>query len=326
MSPTGEIFLSCEHVTRTFDKGRFVAVDDVSLDVRSGEIHSIIGPNGAGKTTLLKMVATVLNPNSGRIVVTGHDTVKSPSLARKEIGLVLGGELGFYPRATARQNLRFFADVAGVPLRSQNREIDRVLQAVDLADRANSKVNSFSRGMTGRLHIARALLGQPKVVIMDEPTNGLDPDIAITIRALIKNLANVGQAVVLTSHTMSEIEDLSSRISLIGAGKLHLTGTLADVTSYAGISVTSTFSLKADQIHLLDKLESAERVKQVDKTAKAAIWDVQIFWRQGVDITRGQSEIRALFEQAGFAAPIDLVSRPATLEEAYVSLAGELKR
>lgn len=318
--------LRYQDVTRTFDRGRFVAVSGVSLDVQPGEIHSVIGPNGAGKTTLIKMAATILTPSAGRVVVNGFDTVRAPRQARRSLGLVIGGELGFYPRATARQNLLFFADVAGVEGRDRDREVARVLDAVDLSDRAHSKVNSYSRGMTQRLHIARALLGSPRLLIMDEPTSGLDPDIAITIRLVVRDLAAAGHAVLLTSHTMSEIEDLSSRISIIGAGQLRMTGSIRDVIDHANLAVTSTMSLHAQEIGLLEDLADCEHVAHINKHAKAAMWQVTVFWRGAITTAQAQEHIAAACRRRGIEMPVDVVSRPPTLEEAYVSLAGELKR
>lgn len=323
---TTEPALSYQQVSRTFDRGRFLAVRDVSLDVHPGEIHSVIGPNGAGKTTLIKMAATILTPTAGRVLVNGFNTASSPMQARRSLGLVIGGELGFYPRATAKQNLQFFADLAGVDGRERDREVARVLQAVDLADRADSKVNSYSRGMTQRLHIARALLGSPKLLIMDEPTSGLDPDIAITIREVVRELAAAGHAVLLTSHTMSEIEDLSTRISIIGGGQLRMTGALRDVIAHADLALTSTMSLRGEDAAVLDDLARLAQVAQVNKHAKGALWQVSVFWRGAITARQANDEITALCEARGAHVPVDLVSRPPTLEEAYVSLAGELKR
>lgn len=321
-----EAALSYQQVSRTFDRGRFLAVRDVSLDVHPGEIHSVIGPNGAGKTTLIKMAATILTPTAGRVLVNGFNTVSAPMQARRSLGLVIGGELGFYPRATAKQNLQFFADLAGVDGRERDREVARVLQAVDLADRAGSKVNSYSRGMTQRLHIARALLGSPKLLIMDEPTSGLDPDIAITIREVVRELAAAGHAVLLTSHTMSEIEDLSTRISIIGGGQLRMTGALSDVIAHADLALTSTMSLRGEDAAVLDDLAHLAQVAQVNQHAKGALWQVSVFWRGAITARQANDEITAICERRGAHVPVDLVSRPPTLEEAYVSLAGELKR
>ncbi|WP_407701387.1 ABC transporter ATP-binding protein [Trueperella bialowiezensis] len=298
----------------------------MSASVDAGDIHAIIGPNGAGKTTLVKMAATILNPSSGNVVVNGFDTVKSPSAARGSLGLVIGGELGFYPRATARQNLRFFADLAGVARSRLTSEIDRVLELVALADRADDKVNTFSRGMVQRLHIARALLGEPNLLIMDEPTSGLDPDIAMTVRAIIKDLANAGHAVLLTSHTMSEIEDLSSQISVLGAGRIFMSGNVGEIKERAGISVTSVGTLRVSDAHVIDTLADLPEIKDVKKSPKGANWAVTLLWKAPITPAQAHEAATRVFANSHVAVPVDFVSRLPTLEEAYVSMANELRR
>lgn len=216
--------LECERLVRTFDRGRFLAVDDLSLSLGAGEVHGLLGPNGAGKTTTVRMCATLLTPDRGQVVVVGIDAVRRPERARRELGLVLGGDLGFYPRASARDNLLFFADVAGVSSRARRDEVDRVLARVALSDRADEKVGSYSRGMKQRLHVARALLGRPPLLPLDEPTTGSDPDSALQVRDLVRELAEDGAAILLTSHSLPEVEELATVITVIGAGRVAVRG------------------------------------------------------------------------------------------------------
>ncbi|MBM6980404.1 MAG: ABC transporter ATP-binding protein, partial [Actinomyces succiniciruminis] len=176
-------------LSRTFGKERFVAVDDLSLSVTPGQVHALLGPNGAGKTTTVRMCATLLAPTAGQIQVDGIDAVRHPEAARARLGLVLGGELGFYPRATALDNLLFFADLQGLDRRRRRQAVDRALERMGLADAATRKAGAFSRGMLQRLHLARALLGSPPLLLLDEPTTGLDPDVALQVRDLIRELA-----------------------------------------------------------------------------------------------------------------------------------------
>ncbi|MDK6274996.1 ABC transporter ATP-binding protein [Pseudoglutamicibacter cumminsii] len=318
--------LEFRNVSRTYDKGKFTAVNDVSLTVEPAQIHALIGPNGAGKTTLVKMAASILDPTRGEVIVNGHNVTTQSQQARRDVGLALGGELGFYPRANAIKNLRFFANVAGIPAKNIPAETERVLEAVGLSQNGNQKVNSFSRGMVQRLHIARALLGHPALLVMDEPTNGLDPDIALSIRALLKDLANNGHAVFLTSHTMSEIEDVSHVISVIGAGRIHFTGGLTEVVNYAGVTATTTATIHAGDTEIVEALRSQPQVKELRQSPKGARWGLTVFWESGQTPAQIQAEVQRIFREHSIEIPNDLVTRQPTLEEAYLSLAGELKR
>lgn len=227
--------LSVKKLRKVFESNgkEFDAVDDISFDVHAGEIVSLLGPNGAGKTTTVSMIGGYLLPTSGEVVINGKNRYKNK--IKPKVGVVLGGELGFYGRATALDNLLFFADLARVPRRQQRQEALRVLDLVELTDAANKKVQFFSKGMKQRLHIARALLGNPPLLLLDEPTSGLDVEISTEIRKIIKQLADQGAAILLTSHTMSEIESLADRILLIGAGKIFTSGTVAEIIKQSDV-------------------------------------------------------------------------------------------
>lgn len=227
--------LQVVHLSKIFTthKNSFSAVSDVSFDISSGQIVALLGPNGAGKTTTVSMIGGYLLPSSGEVLINGRDRYignKKPN-----IGIVLGGELGFYGRASALDNLRFFADLARIPHRQQRAEVNRVLRLVGLTNVGNKKVQFFSKGMRQRLHIARALLGNPPLLLLDEPTTGLDVEIANDIHRTIKDLANQGTAVLLTSHTMSEVESLANQILLIGAGKIFTSGTVAEIVQQSNV-------------------------------------------------------------------------------------------
>lgn len=321
-----EVVLDVRNVSRTFNKGNFVAVDKVSFSIHKGEIHALIGPNGAGKTTIVKMVATILDPSSGEIYVDGYNAQKHVSKARGKLGLVLGGDLGFYPRATAEQNLRFFADIAGLAPREIAAEVDRVLEIVELCGQKKDRVNTFSRGMIQRMHIARALLGNPALLILDEPTTGLDPDIALTIRNVIDTLRNEEKAILLTSHTMSEIEGLANQISVIGGGRIHLTGMLTDVLKYADVSVVTTLSVRAEELNILLPLNKIASMRELRKTSRGGYWDIKIIWSGEMQMHEANKIIKQLFNREGLEPPVDLFTRPVTLEDAYLALASELRR
>lgn len=216
------------------DNGKeFIALDDVSFDIKEGEIVALLGPNGAGKTTIVSIIGGYLLPTSGQVIINGEDVIKTRS--RDNIGVSFGGDLGFYGRATAKQNMSFFADLAKIPHRKQKAEIERVLDIVNLKDDMNKKVQFFSKGMKQRMYIARALLGNPQLLLLDEPTDGLDVEIATNIRNVVKNLAQSGISILLTSHMMSEVEALSDQIVLLGAGKIHAKGTVEDIVEMSKV-------------------------------------------------------------------------------------------
>ena len=169
-------------VYRSRDKNPdVVALDGVSMDIKAGEIHGLLGPNGAGKTTLVKVLSTVLLPTSGSASILGHDVVRETAAVRARIGIVLGGDRGFYLRLTGRQNLEYWAALYKVPASTAARRVSELLEQVGLTDRADYLVETYSRGMKQRLHLARGLVADARVLFLDEPTTGLDPIAARTI-------------------------------------------------------------------------------------------------------------------------------------------------
>ncbi|KAB8292685.1 ABC transporter ATP-binding protein [Bifidobacterium avesanii] len=219
--------LRLDRVARSFGRGdgRRWAVRGVTLSIGPGQIVCLLGPNGAGKTTTMKMIATLLTPDAGTIRICGVDAVRDPRGARRHLSLLLGGDRGFYARVSAIDNLRYFASVAGVPRRLRETRIDEALDRVGLANRADARVETFSRGMTQRLHIARAMLNRAPLLLLDEPTNGLDPEHARDVRALVESLRADGTAILLTTHVMAEAEALADRIDMIMDGRIVASGT-----------------------------------------------------------------------------------------------------
>jgi ABC-2 type transport system ATP-binding protein len=201
---------------------QILAVDDLTLRVRRGEVYGFVGPNGAGKTTTLRMLLGLVRPSSGTASVLGHLPGTSEGLAR--VGAMIEGA-DFYPFLSGRDNLRVMARHAGVPLAG----IDRALGQVGLSSRADDDFSTYSTGMKQRLGLAAALLKDPEVLILDEPTNGLDPEGIAEMRSLVRSLAHEHRTVLLSSHLMTEVEQICDRIGVIRRGRLVAEGTLDEL-------------------------------------------------------------------------------------------------
>jgi ABC-2 type transport system ATP-binding protein len=222
--------------TIIFDKisksfGAVKAVRNVSFEVDPGEIFGLLGPNGAGKTTTVKMLSTLLVPTSGSVKILGLDIVKQTREVRKRIGFTFGGARGLYGRLTAVENLRYFAELYAMEPALTRKRIPELLELVNLLDRGNEKVETYSSGMQQRLHLARALLHDPELIFLDEPTVGIDPVGARELRAMVKELKTRGKTILLTTHYMAEADELCDRIAINNKGRIIAMNTPAAMKS-----------------------------------------------------------------------------------------------
>lgn len=199
------------------------AVHGISFAIEAGEIFALVGPNGAGKSTTLRMIATILRPSSGTITVAGHDVVKDSAKVR-EVITYLPEESGAYKALTGRAYLHFMAGLYTTDAQTRAGFVQRAEKIADLGEKLDEKIDTYSKGMTRKLLLARAMMTQPKLAILDEPTSGLDVLNSLEIRKLVRQLADKGTAVLLSSHNMLEIEYLSHRIGLIVDGSLKEVG------------------------------------------------------------------------------------------------------
>jgi ABC-2 type transport system ATP-binding protein len=204
----------------SFSYGDRLAVNEISFDVAVGEVLGLLGPNGAGKSTTIKMVIGQLRPAEGSITILGSNMPKNRDVIQARMG-VCSEEKNLYLNMTAVENLKFFAQLFGI----KQPDIDGLLDRVNLLDRKNERVSSFSKGMRQRLMMARALVNRPDVIVLDEPTDGLDPVSSIAIRDLIRQEAQRGAAVILTTHDMHEADTLSDRVAFINDGSILKTNT-----------------------------------------------------------------------------------------------------
>jgi len=205
--------IEVQKLTRDYSGRR--AVDGINFAVEPGEIFGFLGPNGAGKTTTIKMLTGQLRPTSGSARVMGNDIVEDRRHLKPKIGVVFDSQ-NLYERLSARDNLRFYARL----YRVKKTRVEEVLTQVGMRDRAGDKMKTYSNGMKQRILIGRALLHKPQVLFLDEPTRGLDPNVARDIRSIITDLANQGMTVFLTTHYMKEADQLSNRVAIIDQGRI----------------------------------------------------------------------------------------------------------
>jgi ABC-2 type transport system ATP-binding protein len=227
--------VQAEELTKKF--GEFTAVNKVSFGVEKGEVFGFLGPNGAGKTTTISMLCTLMQPTSGNATIAGFDVVKKADEVRKKIGVVTE-KLIVYDRLTPIENLKLFGRLYDIPKKQLNDRIEELLKLIDLWEWRKSLVSNFSSGMRQRLNIIRALIHNPKIIFLDEPTVGLDPATARNIRDLISKLNQNGSTIILTTHQMEVAEKLSHRICIIDQGKIIALEKLEDLKAKVGSQAT----------------------------------------------------------------------------------------
>lgn len=243
-----------------------IAVNDVNLYLNEGESIGLLGPNGAGKSTMISMMSTLIKPTSGDITFDGMSVVKNPNVIRKVLGVV-PQEIAVYLELTAYENLKFFGKVYGLTGKKLEEKIKEVLDIVGLTERQNDVVKNFSGGMMRRLNIAIALLHDPKIVFMDEPTVGIDPQSRNYIIDMVRKLnEEKGTTVLYTSHYMEEVERLCDRIYIMDHGKIIATGTKEELTSILSSEESIFIELERPYPQFASELEKLEDILNVSIT------------------------------------------------------------
>jgi ABC-2 type transport system ATP-binding protein len=289
--------------TRALTKryGDRAAVNGVDLTVRSGEIYGFLGPNGAGKTTTLRMLLGLVRPSSGEATVLGHAPGAPAALAA--IGALVEGP-GFYPYLSGRANLRVLARYRGL----DDVAVSAALEQVDLASRAGDRYRSYSLGMKQRLGVAAALLGRPRLLILDEPTNGLDPAGMADMRELIHALAGQGQTILISSHLLGEVQELCDRVGVMSDGRLLAESTVAELRGTAALLVRAEpFAVAAD---VAARVVGADSVSRVDNSLVLA-----------TDPRRAAELVRELVRAE--VAVLEVRPQERTLEDAFFALTEE---
>ncbi|MGH2630863.1 MAG: ABC transporter ATP-binding protein [Actinomycetota bacterium] len=307
--------LACEGLRKTF--GERVAVDGVGFTIGPGENYGLLGPNGAGKTTTISMVCGLLTRDAGRVTLAGRELDTRTVDVKAAIGFV-PQEIAIYPDLTARENLRFFGrlyDLSGAPLESR---IDRVLDTIGLADRGNERTDAFSGGMKRRLNIGLGMLNDPSLLVLDEPTVGVDPQSRNAILDSVEALAREGMAVLYTTHYMEEAERLCDRVGILDEGTLKAEGTPRELISLVG---------EHDRLHVEargDLAAAAASAATVPGVEEAVVHDGGIDLLAD-DVRASLAEIVRAIDGTGTGISSMTVDEP-NLEAVFLHLTGKALR
>jgi len=294
-----------------------VALRGVDLAIERGELFGLLGPNGAGKTTMVKIFTTLLLPTSGAAVVLGLDAVRDQWALRRRIGFVFGGERGLYWRLSGLDNLRYFADLYRVPPEVSRRRIPELLERLGLSGRERDRVELYSRGMKQRLHLARGLLNDPEVLFLDEPTIGLDPVGARELRVIVRELADAGKTIFLTTHYMFEADAICDRIAVIKGGEIVAEGTPSSIKTVVqdqGVVEFEVVGMPADRLAGLRTLPGVTSVAVADHELAQV---VTIHCARPGDV---MTQLGLVLDGMTLEK---VSSREPTLEDAYVQLIGD---
>ncbi len=305
--------IEVSHITKAYSSQ--TAVQDISLSIKSGEFYGLLGPNGAGKTTSISIMSSVLQPDSGSVRVAGKDIAKHPKFTKKNIGVV-PQEIALYKELSAYENLVFWGSLYGVPKSLLKTRISEVLHLLGLYQRRSDKVSTYSGGMKRRINIAAALLHQPKVLFMDEPTVGIDPQSRNLIFEVLEQLHHQGLTIIYTTHYMEEAERLCDRIGIIDQGKIIAEGTLEELKSNSAIKEVITISFTHLSMHLRQQLQQTwPDLDCINDTLN-------------IPVTKPQSELAQIIKlsQEAHADITQIELHPINLERVFLSLTGKQLR
>jgi len=244
--------------------GSLAALVNLKLDIAPGDIFGFIGPNGAGKTTTMRILATLLEPTAGQAFIDGMDVTKKGQDVRRQVGY-MPDFMGVYDDLKVFEYLEFFAAAFGISRSKRKTIVEGVLELTDLTGKKAVTVDSLSRGMQQRLGLARVLIHDPKVLILDEPASGLDPRARIEIRELLRELKRMGKTIMISSHILSELEEICDHVGIIEHGKLVFSGTMDEIKDQMGLQSRVRVSVAADTDKAFEMLSSLPQIKEVKR-------------------------------------------------------------
>ena len=293
--------------------GELVAVADISLEVHAGTIFGLLVPNGAGKSTTISCICSLIRPTSGEVRIAGHDIRRDTVAARRHLGLV-PQDLALYEDLTAAENLRYWGAAYGLRGRRLEQRLLQVLEQVGLTDRAKEPVKRFSGGMKRRLNFACGLVHEPKVLLLDEPTVGVDPQSRVRLLELVRQQAEMGTAVLYTTHYMEEAQDLCDRLAIIDHGSIVAEGDLAQLQAMLGEKDLVRLSGRFDPATVATAMESVDAMEIVQLESDSLV----------LALPRAGSALPRIFEaaaRAGAEIRETTISRP-SLETLFIKLTG----
>lgn len=313
------MYVELDDVSRSF--GRHRAVDRLSLGIDPGEVHALLGPNGSGKTTTVRMIATLLRPDEGTVRVMGHDTVREAAAAKRRLGLV-GQFTALDLRLTARENLTMFAELAGLGRREARGRAADLLERFELADAADRAVSGWSGGMRRRLDLLVAFVVRPSVLLLDEPTTGLDPASRIAVFAMVRGAIADGTAVVLTTQYLEEADQLASRLTILDRGRVIAAGSPAQIKNTLGegmaVVVSDEHAVAAEAVVATLGLRTLGAAPgEVPGTTRLELASEERPDRPGLaDLLRALDDAGVVVDDIGRRRP--------TLDEAFLALTGSI--
>lgn len=295
--------------------GNIKAVGGISFEIQKGEIFGLLGPNGAGKTTTISMISCLLRPDSGDAFVDGYSILKDPMEVKKRIGVV-PQEVSLYHTLSAQENLIFFGEMYGLTGSKLREKVDEVLEVVGLKDRRKEAINKYSGGMKRRINIAVGLLPSPKLLILDEPTVGVDPQSRINILETLKELNKKGLTILYTSHYMEEVEFLCDRIAIMDLGKIIAIGSLNELRLLVGerdlLRISTANEISKDLVETVKKIPDVSEARVLDKS-------IEILTLHGRKLL---PRIIEIFGDAGIKIKSVEVKEP-NLESVFLHLTGK---
>lgn len=300
------------------------AVNGVSLQIQHGEIFGLLGPNGAGKSTTIRMLCTLLEPTSGTVRINGYDIIKQAAQVRQNLGTVLAGERSIYWKLTARENLEYFAALYHIPANIAKKRVTELLERLELTARANDRVEKFSTGMRQRVAIGKALVANPPILLLDEPTLGLDPQAARNLRELIVQLKEEGHTILLTTHYMEEADQLSDRIGIIDQGKIIALDTPSKLKERIEQKDIIRLEISGWRDDLAEKIQAIPGVENM----VARPMDQETLWEVSLHAESSRAVLPGVMENINFNGTrlVNMNIQHPSLEDVFINLTGKALR
>jgi ABC-2 type transport system ATP-binding protein len=305
--------ITTEDLTRKF--GSLVAVDSLNIQIEEGDVYGFLGPNGAGKTTTIRMISTLIKPTSGTACIMGFDVRNEPNRARRAIG-IMPERPGFYEEMSGRRQLRFYGEFYKIPKPKLDARIEELMDRVGMSRFIDAHIKTYSHGMRKRLAIAQALLHEPRILILDEPSTGLDPAGVQEFRELIRSLNKEGYTIFLSSHVLPEIQQVCNRVGILRRGQLVAEDTIDNLRKELEARSSDRITIQATGVDdaLVERVRAIPGVASADRSA----WGMMVLTDQGVSV---QAEVNDALVKGG-AKVTGFTTLQPSLEDVFLDITG----